>query len=353
MMDQKIKTYKYILVILFVGILFVSGEAFAAQAAHITNYTYTHNFTAGRTATFYTTIRNTGDVIAPPAYIYVQVILTNSATGAAIYPAGATSTTSLAAGATFTSATAWTTIAGKYTVTLIVYGSVNGVTETELTRIYGAFSIRVGSSPTAETLKAFPTTIDFGIIPYGRHMHPIPLEITWDFFLYNVQGEQQAWYMRIYTDNATRFKGIENAVNMASPAGLVSSDGRYVIPIKVWCLNYPPEDQEMGWDTNISGPPPVDDDTYWKGPMLDSGERYENKAAWLRIPDYSEMTADRGTWRNLIGQDITNTQYVTDVNRSGDFTLKSPFSAYFATDAGPAAVKGNYSCNLILEIYAP
>jgi hypothetical protein len=159
--------------------------------------------------------------------------------------------------------------------------------------------------------------------------------------------------MRIYTDNTTRFKGIENTVHMLSPAGLVSSDGKYTIPLKVWCLNYPPDDQEMGWDTKISGPPPVDDDTYWEGPLLDNGKRNEEKAGWVRIPDYSEMTSDSGTWRNLIGQDITNTHYVTDITRTGDFTLSSPFSVYFATETDPTSVKGSYSCNLILEIYAP
>jgi hypothetical protein len=109
----------------------------------------------------------------------------------------------------------------------------------------------------------------------------------------------------------------------------------------------------MGWDARLSGPPPVDDDTYWKGPMLDSGRRNEDKASWLRIPDYSQMTADRGTWRHLIGQDIFDTQYVTDVNLTGDFTLKNPFSVYLATETNPTSVKGNYSCNLIVEIYSP
>ena len=333
--------------------LIFCGECLAAQSAQITGYTYQHNFIAGETIRFTVTIKNTGDAIAAPAYMYAQVILTNSVTGAETYPAGATATTSLASGAMFTSETSWTSVAGKYTVTLVVYGSTNGITESELTRVYGAYPIRVGATATTETLKTFPTMFDFGILPYGRHMHPIPLEITYDFFLFNVLRDQKPWYLRIYTDNATRYKGIRDAVYVGSHAGLVSSDGRYTITIKTWCLNNPPEDQDLGWDATLSGPPPVDDDTYWKGPILDNGKRLENKAAWLRIPDYSEMTADRGTWRNLIGQDFYDTQYVTDVNRTGNFTLKSPFSVYLATETNPTSVKGNYSCNLIVEIYSP
>jgi len=334
-------------------ILLGSGQCFAAQSASIIGYTYQHNFKTGETVRFTTTMKNTGDAISNPAYTYVQVVLTNSLTGAETDPAGATSTDSLASGATFTSTTNWTAVAGKYTVTLIVYGSPDGIAETALTRKYGAFPLNVETTVGTETLKVFPTILNLGIIPYGRHMYPVPLEITYDFYLYNILREQKPWYVRIYTDNFTKYKGIKGAVTKDSPGGLVSSDGKYTIPLRVWCLNFPPEDQELGWDSTLSGPPPVDDDTYWKGPILDSGERFENKAAWIRIPDYSEMTADRGTWRNLIGQDFYDTQYRTDTNQTGDFTLKSPFSVYFATETNPASVKGNYSARLIIELYSP
>ncbi|OIO80714.1 MAG: hypothetical protein AUJ89_02650 [Candidatus Omnitrophica bacterium CG1_02_43_210] len=344
---------KIIPAILFSALILSNSHAFAAQSARVIGYNYHQNTTASNQIIFSTSIQNTGDAIAAPGYIYVQVILTSRGTGVGSYPGGATSTAVLAPGATFRSTTNWASVAGQYTITLVIYGSEDGITETELSREYGAFPVRVGANPTAEKLQIFPTMIDFGVIPYGRHMHPAPLEVKWDFFLYNVMHHQQPWYMRIYTDNTTRYRGIEDSVYKGSPAGLVSSDGKYTLPIKTWCLNYPPDDQEMGWDTVMSGPPTVDDDTYWIGPYLDSGERYENKAAWIRIPDYNEMTSDRATWRNLIGQDIYDTQYVTDVNPTGDFTLTSPISVYFATEAGPATVKGNYSATMILEIYSP
>lgn len=326
----------------------LSRQCLAAYSIEITGYSYQHNFTAGESVTISLTVKNTGDNITG---VYFSPILTNSTTGAVIYPTTPAGV-AMTSGETRTfSINPWTAIAGKYSVTLVIYGSAP--TETEVVRESGAYSIRVGSGHTAEVLKTFPTSANFGVIPYGRYMQPVPLEITYDFFLYNVSREQKPWYLRIYTDNSTRYKGIENSVYKGSGAGFVSSCGRYTIPIRVWCLNYPPEDQEMGWDSRLSGPPTVDDDTYWKGPILDDGRRFENKAAWLRIPDYSEMTSDRGTWRNLIGQDIYDTQYVTDVNPTGDFTLKNPFSTYFATETSPASVKGNYSCNLIIEIYSP
>lgn len=348
------KPAKFIIIfVLSVCACFIlTDTCLAAQDAEVVIYNYQRSFTAEETVRFSTTIRNKGDAIVAPQFIYVQVILSNMDTGAAIYPTG-TSTTSLATGAQFTSTANWAAIAGKYTITLVIYASPDGATETELDREYGAWPIRVGATSTIEKLKVFPTTIDFGTIPYGRHMHPLPLEINWDFFLYNVLRDQKPWYLRIYSDNSTRYKGIEDALYKGSPAGLVSSDGKYTIPIRTWCLNYPPEDQEMGWDTTMSGPPTVDDDTYWTGPIMDTGIRFENKAGWLRMPDYSEMTADRSTWRNLIGQDIYDTQYVTDVNASGDFTIKSPFSVYFATEGNPATVKGNYSTTMIVEIYSP
>jgi hypothetical protein len=146
---MKIRTNKIhntataVLVSLF--ILFAAcSEALATQTVKITNYTYRHNCTTGTPIIFSTTFRNTGDAIAPPnQYAYVQVVLTNSVTGAEIDPGGATATTNLAPGAIFTSTTTWTAIPGKYTVALIVFGSVDGVTEQRLATIYGAFPLVV------------------------------------------------------------------------------------------------------------------------------------------------------------------------------------------------------------------
>ncbi len=329
-------------------LLLLSENAFSANIQFI-SYSYQHNFKYGQTFNITVTVKNNGSSISNA---YFSPVLTNSSTNAEVYPTGSAAKATFANGETATFVTrGWTTMppTGKYTVTLILY---NG-SDVEIGRKSGVFPVRIGATGTLETLKVFPATINLGVLPYGRHMYPVPLEITYDFFLFNRLGEQKPWYIRIYTDNYTKYKGIQDAVRRGSPAGLVSSDGQYTIPLRVWCLNFPPEDQELGWDSLLSGAPPVDDDTYWNGPLLDSGERNYSKAAWLRIPDYSEMTADRGTWRNLIGQDFYDSQFKTDTNQTGDFTLKNPFSAFFATETNPTSVTGTYSTSLIVELYSP
>ncbi len=333
---------KTILFIAFIIFITIANEAFAG--IEIISYSYQQAYTTGQTVSCTATVRNTESVAKDP---YLLFAVTKS--GATTENYG--SAVNIAAGATGTLTATWDTTgvsSGKYSVTIRVYeDSIGGLQDTE----YGAWPVRVGSN--TETLSVFPTIIDFGVLPYGRHMHPVPIEITWDYFIYNRLRHQRPWYMRIYTDNSSRYKAIPQSIYSTSPAGLVSSDGRYAIPLKVWCLNYPPDDQEMGWDSGMSGPPPVDDDTYWRGPMLDEGRRYDDKIAWERIPDLSEMNSDRHTWRTLIGESIYDGQYATDVNAPGDFTLASPFSAYLALETNPTSVKGNYSCKLIIEIYSP
>jgi len=339
---------KKILFCLFIMALFAlnAQQALAAAELSVIKYHYQTHFTAGETVTFRISVRNSGDTNLTG--VYLSPVLTNNSTGAEVYPSG-TATQNINVGLSATFTTTWTAVAGKYSVSLILYRTG----DVETVREYGAYPIRVGSSATTEQLSVFPTIMDFGVLPYGRHMHPVPIEITWDYFIYNRNRHQRPWYMRIYTNNASRYKGLPGIIYQTSPAGLVSSDGRYSIPLKIWCLNYAPDDQEMGWDTAMSGPPPVDEDTYWKGPLLDEGKRYHDKVGWERIPDLSEMTSDRRSWRTLIGESRYDEQYVTDINAPGDFTLTSPFSAYLAMETGPTSVKGNYSCELIVEIYSP
>ena len=163
----------------------------------------------------------------------------------------------------------------------------------------------------------------------------------------------QTCALPIYTDNAARYEGIPHALGKVSPAGLVSLNGRYVIPIKCWTINFGPDIQETGWDAAIAGPPPVDDDDYWLGPPLIEGTRSYGSANWVRIPDLQDMTPNPVTWRRLIGQDQYDSRFVADANVTGDFTLKSPFTLYLATEAGPTAVEGSYAANLVVELWAP
>jgi len=97
----------------------------------------------------------------------------------------------------------------------------------------------------------------------------------------------------------------------------------------------------------------VDDDDIWIGPPLLEGGRNLGSASWVRIPDFRDMSVNPITWRRLIGQDPFDNRYAVDSNVTGDFTLRSPFRFYLATEAGPAAVEGSYSALLVVELWTP
>ena len=237
--------------------------------------------------------------------------------------------------------------AGIYTVSFPLFDG-NGERSD---RVAGKFPIHVGTE--TETLRVFPEVLNLGTLPPGRYMHPTPIEVTWNYFRFNQLRLDQPFAIRIYTDNAARYHGIPNALRVGSPAGLVSLDGKYTVPIKVWTLNFGPDIQETGWDSPLAGPPPVDDDDYWIGPPLLEGARSEGSANWVRLPDLTEMTTNPITWRRLLGQDPHDDRFVGDANPTGDFTLRSPFTFYLATEGGPATVAGSYSTTLIVELWTP
>ena len=382
-----IKLIKFFIISLLSGFIccICPALSFALSGRIIANNYLTH-YSPGQAVTFTVTFQNTAAVLDN---VYLDVVLTNRATGAEelinlppnVYPGS--DTRDINAGETVVLTTNadvpfaqgggglasgrrglnWTARAGSYTVTLIVYSTGGG--NPELARVSGAVTINVGSN--VDSVASFPRVLDLGTLQYGRYMHPVPIEINWNFFSYSDQVRKaHPWYMRIYTDNHKRYQGVDGAIYagrtatqesgsvsaIASPAGLISEDGRYTISLKIWCLNFGP-DVEEGWDTNALGPPPVTEDYYWKGPLLDSGERDRSRVAWERIPDYIDMTADSGTWRKLIGQDPYDTHYASDSNPAGDFTLTSPFQVFIAYETSPVSVMGKYSADLIIEIYSP
>jgi hypothetical protein len=266
------------------------------------------------------------------------------------------------AGGTFTFLTTVPPISnGLYTITFLLLDGA----AFRVDRLTGKFPLHIGTE--TESLHVFPEVIHLGTIPPGRTMFPTPIEVRWDYFRFNRTRFDQPFTIRIYTDNAARYTGIPGALRRPSAAGLVSLDGRYVLPLKVWCLNFGPDIQETGWDAALAGPPPVDDDDYWLGPPLIEGKnvaattRYDafvrgrnvGSAAWVRVPDWSDMTANPTSWRRLIGQDPFDNRFVSDSNVTGDFTLRSPFTFYLATEAGPTAVEGSYSATLVVELWTP
>ncbi len=238
---------------------------------------------------------------------------------------------------------------GIYTVSFPLFDG-NG---TKIDQVGGPFPIHVGTE--TDSIHVFPEAVHLGNIPPGRTMFPTPMEVSWSFFRFNRLSLDQPFAIRIYTDNAARYQGIPGAIRRISPAGLVSLDGRYAIPLKIWSLNFGPDIQETGWDAQLAGPPPVDDDDFWNGPQPLEGVRLESarNPSWARIPDLVDMTSDPSSWRRLIGQDPDDARFVSDSNLTGDFTLKNPFTFYIATEAGPTAVEGSYAATLIVELWSP
>jgi len=97
----------------------------------------------------------------------------------------------------------------------------------------------------------------------------------------------------------------------------------------------------------------VEEDDAWLGPPLLEGGRNSDSASWARVPDLVDMTPDPASWRRMIGQDPFDSRFATDSNSTGDFTLKSPFRFWLATEVGPTAVEGSYAATLVVELWNP
>jgi len=140
------------------------------------------------------------------------------------------------------------------------------------------------------------------------------------------------WVMRIYTDNLN-YNGVGGGFGQESPAGLVSSDGRYALPLEANCPNWG-EDE------------------------------------WLRIPDinesgYREYTPSRNvdaglhTERIIMAIDPRNADWVSggdrvlftpDDNIIGDITLETPFDIKFRARVGPSTPTDDYEGRVYIEI---
>ena len=345
-------------ILLFLAFFFLlpAASAFAGFKLSLVSMDYRQDFRTGETPQFRVIVRN-NETTSQFAEVDVTLVSTSTGTEFTLTPV---LTGTIAAGGSLTLSRTYNLSTdavvsgrvtpipnGTYTASFPLFDG-NGV---KVDNLRGRFPIRIGTE--TESIQVFPETIQLGPIPPGRAMHPVPISVSWNMFRFDRLRQDQPFAIRIYTDNATRFLGVPGALHNPSPAGLVSLDGRYIIPIKVWCLNFGPDIQETGWDARLAGPPPVDDDNFWVGPPLLEGGRNLGSAAWDRVPDLVDMTTDPNSWRRLIGQDPHDTRFVSDINPIGDFTLRSPFTFYLATDAGAAAVEGSYATTLVVELWNP
>jgi hypothetical protein len=173
---------------------------------------------------------------------------------------------------------------------------------------------------------SFVGKLDFNIEKVGeREFGKIIVEGTYN-------GEYP-WIMRIYTDN-TSYTGIATAARPASPAGLVSTDGRFVVPIMVNAPN-------MG----KSGYKTVSD---------------------INQPDYKTYISDKVTQDPFIYTDCiimaidprnelwvageNGTLFDKDDNTLGDTTMPTPFELKFKANFDERSVKANYTANLYIEL---
>ena len=147
--------------------------------------------------------------------------------------------------------------------------------------------------------------------------------------LYN--GEYP-WIMRAYTDNM-HFAGVTGAVRNPSPAGLVSKDGLYVIPLSI----HTPSDGPNVWrripDLNEAGYLPYE-------PEPEPGEPTYTDCVLMGIDPRN------GSW--VAGPD--GLLFTHDDNLLGDNTTATPFEMVLQANIPASAVKGEYDAVLYIEI---
>ncbi|MBI3333096.1 MAG: hypothetical protein HYZ93_03275 [Candidatus Omnitrophica bacterium] len=133
--------------------------------------------------------------------------------------------------------------------------------------------------------------------------------------LYN--GEYP-WVMRVYTDNQ-QLSGVTGLGQRPNPAGLISRDGRFSLPIEIRSLFL--------------------------------GENVSRRIPDLNEPKYTDCI--------VMGIDPRNASWVAggdrilfteDDNPLGDTTVRAPFELSLWVDASASSVKGAYEGTLYIEI---
>ncbi|MCB1196277.1 hypothetical protein KDK77_08835 [bacterium] len=352
---------RHTLFFLFFSLLLITAENIYAQIELVTdNYFYPKTALPGSTITFSARIRNIGST---GVFVYGGVLLTNQKTNVTseLYPPPGTFTlpaggrTQITLAITLKDATSGLNLEdGSYTVAMLIF---NAFTDVRIHTIFGGFPLLIGTP--GQGLNIHPSRITFGTLRYGRFMYPIPIKIRYKMFLPNQLSDIQPWAMRIYTENAHKFTGIPGSIRQLSPSGLVHSSGKYAIPIKFWNLNWGPDAHTTGWEAGLEGPPPVEDDMYWKGVFTDEStdaKFFFDLKPWLSIPDFEDMTVEPDTWKRMVGVFTYDGQFVNPENKTGDYQLSTPpdhFDVYLAVEIGSTAVHGKYSGRLIVEIISP
>ncbi len=141
------------------------------------------------------------------------------------------------------------------------------------------------------------------------------------------------WIMRIYTDN-TNYTGISGAAGKSNPAGLISTDGRFALPLFANSPNFGIEQYKIVPDINQAG-----------------YETYIPDKLDEKISPYTDCIIMANDPRNELWVAGTDGALFTDDdNALGDTTLKTPFIIKFKSIFDARAVTANYTANLYIEI---
>ena len=147
--------------------------------------------------------------------------------------------------------------------------------------------------------------------------------------LYN--GEYP-WIMRAYTDNL-HYTGVAGAIRRPKPAGLISNDGRFVIPLQINSPSFGenawrrvPDINESDYASYRPGTEPGKDD-YSDCILMGIDPR---NASWVAGPD--------------------GILYTDDDNLLGDLTAKTPCEFTLQADLEATDPEGSYQAYLYIEL---
>jgi len=173
---------------------------------------------------------------------------------------------------------------------------------------------------------SFVGNLDFDITKPGeQQIGKIIVEGTYN-------GEYP-WIMRIYTDN-TNYTGISGTGGRQNPAGLISTDGRFTVPLLINAPNIGIAQYRAIPDINQP-----DYKTYQPGKLKDDSY------------DYTDCIIMGIDPRNEIWVSGENgILFDNDDNVLGDTTTKTPFELNFKSIFNENAVAADYTANLYIEI---
>lgn len=148
-----------------------------------------------------------------------------------------------------------------------------------------------------------------------------------------VYNGEYPWILRLYTEN-THYSGVAGAIRRRSPAGLVSSDGQYVIPLEVHCPSFGAEEWRRVPDL-------------YETPYLPYRPS-ENPAAPVAYTDCILLAIDPRNAPWVAGPD--GKLFTGDDNLLGDLTVPTPFDLTIRARVDAQAVQGRYDTLLYLEL---